>query len=69
MEDLCPTGLSEEQLQICQERLDGKTHNEILANHRAIDRQTRLCLCLRRSVIAFDLYYIPKAVGGHTYVK
>jgi hypothetical protein len=60
MEDLCTTRLTEEQLQICQGRLNGKTYDEIRANHPAIDSYTRLCFCLRRTVMDIDLYHTPK---------
>jgi hypothetical protein len=53
MEDLRTTRLTEEQLQICQERLNGKTDDEILANHPANDSHPRLCFCFWRTLMEY----------------
>jgi hypothetical protein len=55
MEDLGTAGLTEEQLQICQERLDGRTYDEILANHPTIDSHMRLRFCLQRTVMGYQV--------------
>jgi hypothetical protein len=60
MEDLCTTGLPDQQIQICQERLD-KSYDELIADHPSIGTHTTLSKCFRRAAMGYP--FVPGSKG------